>query len=87
VSEAFAGFERQVATVESVLGDLRPFVLGDAFTGADILLASCLEWAGFYGRPLGERLSAYLGRVTARPAYERAAAINYSILPDGSPRR
>jgi glutathione S-transferase len=87
VSEALAGFDRQVATVEGALGDGRPFLLGDAFTGADILLASCLQWATFYGRPLGDRLSAYLGRVMARPAYGRAAAINYSILPDGSPRK
>ena len=31
-------------------------------------------------------LSSYLERLLARPACQRAAAINYSILPDGSPR-
>jgi glutathione S-transferase len=87
VSEALAGFDRQVSTVEAALGDGRRHLLGDLFTGADILLASCLQWATFYGRPLSERLSAYLGRVTQRPAHGRAAAINYSILPDGSPRK
>jgi glutathione S-transferase len=86
VREAFAGFDRQVATVESALGDGREFLLGDRFTGADVLLGTCLEWAGFYGRPLGDRLSAYLARAMARPARKRAAALNYSILPDGSPR-
>jgi glutathione S-transferase len=87
VREAFAGFDRQVSTVEATLGDGRQHLLGDTFTGADILLATCLQWATFYGRPLGERLSAYLERVTSRPAYGRAAAINYSILPDGTPRK
>ena len=87
VREAFAGFDRQVATVEAALGDGRPWLLGDVFTGADILLGTCLEWAGFYGRPLGEGLAAYRERAQARPAFARAAAINYSILPDGTPRR
>jgi glutathione S-transferase len=87
VAEAFAGFERQVATVESALDDGRPYLLGAAFTGADILLATCLQWAQFYERPLSNRLSAYASRVMARPAFARAAALNFSILPDGSPRR
>jgi len=87
VREAFAGFDRQVSTVEAALGDGRQHLLGDTFTGADILLATCLQWATFYGRALGDPLSAYLGRVMSRPAYRRAAAINYSILPDGSPRK
>jgi glutathione S-transferase len=87
VTEAFAGFDRQVGTVEAALRDGRPHLLGDTFTGADILLGTCLQWATFYGRPLADGLSAYLGRVLARPACSRAAAINYSILPDGSPRQ
>jgi glutathione S-transferase len=86
VREAFAGFDRQVATVEEALADGRSFLLGDVFTGADILLATCLEWAGFYRRALGARLSSYLERARSRPAYARAAALNYSILPDGRRR-
>jgi glutathione S-transferase len=86
VAEAFAGFDRQVATVETTLGDGRPYLLGDVFTGADILLGTCLQWATMYGRPLGERLTSYQERVLGRPACRRAAAINYSILPDGSAR-
>ena len=68
VAEAFAGFDRQVATVESALSDGRPFLLGDIFTGADILLGTCLQWAAFYGRALADGLSAYSSRVLARPA-------------------
>ena len=86
VTEAFRGFDRQVETIEHLLGDGREHYLGDAFTGADILLGTCLHWATFYGRPLGDRLTAYLGRVQSRPAQVKAAAINYSILPDGTRR-
>ena len=87
VREAFAGFDRQVATVDAALADGRWWLLGDTFTGADILLGTCLEWAGLYALPLGDRLAAYFDRVRARPAFGRAAAVNYSILPDGTPRR
>lgn len=87
VREAYAGFDRQVATVEATLGDGRPWLLGSTFTGADVLLGTCLEWAAFYERPLGDRLASYLDRLRGRPAFARAAALNYSILPDGTPRR
>jgi glutathione S-transferase len=87
VAEAFAGFDRQVATVDSALADGRQFLLGSTFTGADILLGTCLQWASFYGRALGDGVTAYSNRVFARPAYTKAAAINYSILPDGSRRK
>jgi glutathione S-transferase len=86
VTEAFRGFDRQVETVERRLADGRPHLLGNAFTGADILLGTCLQWAAFYGRALGDGLTAYLGRLQSRPAHGRAAAINYSILPDGTRR-
>lgn len=87
VAEAFAGFDRQVGTVEETLLDGRPYLLGSVFTGADILLGTCLQWATFYARPLSVGLLAYAGRLMERPAYGRAAAINYSILPDGTPRK
>ena len=61
VTEAFRGFDRQVETVERTLADGRPHLLGDTFTGADILLGTCLQWATFYGRALGDGLTAYLG--------------------------
>ena len=44
-----------------------------------------LDWAGFVKIPLGDRLVAYAERMHARPAYQSAAALNYSILPDGRP--
>jgi glutathione S-transferase len=86
VREAFAGFDRQVATVESALEDGRPYLLGATFTGADVLLGTCLQWAAFYGRALPKRLNAYADRLQSRPAFGRAARINYSVLPDGTRR-
>jgi glutathione S-transferase len=50
-----------------------PFVLGEKFTGADILIASIGQWA----RPMlpaGEPVDSYLARCNARPALARARA-------------
>ncbi len=54
--------------------DRGPYMLGDAFSGADILYGS--TFALFMGSPLVPRtdaLAAYVARLTARPAYRRAA--------------
>lgn len=52
-----------------------PYLLGDAFSTADILFGS--TFALFKGSPLlpaDAVLEAYVARLTARPAYQRAAA-------------
>jgi glutathione S-transferase len=86
VAEAFAGFDRQVTVANGALEDDRPWLLGETFSGADILLVTCLDWAHFYDRELSPVLERYRARAAERPAYRAAAALNYSILPDGSPR-
>jgi glutathione S-transferase len=50
-----------------------PYLLGDAFSGADVLIGSA--FALFMGSPLlprTELLVAYVDRLTSRPAYRRA---------------
>ena len=86
IDEAFAGFERQVKVAEEKLSDGRSYLLGETFSGADILLTTCLDWALFYDLQLPEGVAAYRERTNARPAYQSASALNYSILPDGSSR-
>lgn len=57
-----------------------PYLLGDSFSGADILIGSAFIL--FLGSPLLPRtdlLAAYVDRLTGRPAYQRAAA------KDGTP--
>lgn len=55
----------------------RAFLLGDAFTGADVLLTTCLDWAHFYSLPLADGLAEYRTRTTSRDAYRRAFEVNY----------
>jgi glutathione S-transferase len=67
--EAYDAFESRIrAALERA-----PYLLGDAFSTADILLASVFQW-GPHLMPKGEPFDGYLGRLSARPALERALA-------------
>ncbi len=53
--------------------DDRPYILGDGFTAADILIAHTLGWAKKFGHPPeSETVAAYMERVLSRPALARA---------------
>lgn len=69
VAAAREGFEKQVRVADRALQANGPFILGSEFTGADILLVSCLSWAERLELPLTAALQGYLDRVTSRPAY------------------
>lgn len=76
VRAAREGFQKQVQVADQRLALQEPFILGDTFTGADILLTTCLTWAQRFELPLTERLREYMRRMTAREAYRLAFAAN-----------
>jgi glutathione S-transferase len=78
IETAIAGFNKQIQVVTEHLA-ARPFLLGEHFTGADIMLTSILTWAQNYGFDLDSTLQTYAAAQTARPAYKRAAKLNFSI--------
>ncbi len=55
--------------IEAGLGD-KPYILGDTFSAADIMVGSAVAWARFAGA-LGDsaRLTAYAARLAERPAF------------------
>jgi glutathione S-transferase len=68
----FRGKEEMGARVATALR-ANPYLLGDRFSGADLLLASLAHWA----RPMlpaGDPVDAWLARINARPALARAFA-------------
>ncbi len=75
VRAAREGFIKQVQVADQKLAQ-QPFILGASFTGADILLATCLGWAERLEVPLTATLRDYLERATARPAYRAAHLAN-----------
>jgi glutathione S-transferase len=71
-------FERQATEIERRLWGNRPHLLGDDFSAADLLLATCLAWARVVGILLSDTLSDHLSRCSARPAYHAAFARNFT---------
>ena len=86
IAAAKEGFSKQVLGVQREIQSRGPWLLGETFTGADILLETCLWWAGHVGIEIGPTLDEYLAHAQSRPAYRAASSLNYSIHPDGSPR-
>ena len=76
VLAAQEGFQKQVRVADQRLALQGPFILGNTFTGADILLTTCLTWADRFELPLTERLREYMRRTTLREAYRLAFAAN-----------
>lgn len=71
--ERFArAYERMVARFEGAL-EKGPFILGDAFSAADVLYGSVVQW-GSGMLPQRPAFDAYLERLSARPAMKRAQA-------------
>ena len=77
VEAARVYFRKQVAVAADEIEKRGPFLLGDAFTGADILLGSCLDWALFYAEAIPEPLEEYRKRLHERPAFQSAFAANF----------
>jgi len=67
-------YEQVVARLENTLSR-QPYVLGELFTAADVLVGSALQWARAVF-PQSPILDAYIERVGARPALARAEALD-----------
>jgi glutathione S-transferase len=76
VDAALAYFQRQIGSVATALDDGRDWLMGARFTGADMLLTTCLTWATRLEQPLADSLVRFRDRATARPAYVAAMAAN-----------
>jgi glutathione S-transferase len=52
-----------------------PYILGDKFTAADVVIGSNLRWATLFNLiPERKDFSDYVARIVERPAQKRAAA-------------
>lgn len=72
VRAAEARVEQALGYVDQMLG-AQPYIAGERFTLADIAISTSLGmWRGALGKTLSEGLAAYQGRLSARPAHQRA---------------
>ena len=70
--QTFRGGAEARERLASALGD-SPFLLGDRFTAADLLLHSPFAW---FGKPGVPAIDAWVDRCTARPGAAFAAAFD-----------
>jgi glutathione S-transferase len=72
----WGSYDDVLATLKTALAT-GPYLLGEKFTAADLYIGSELNFAAMFGAPglKGEPvIDAYLARLTARPAFQRAMA-------------
>ena len=81
VAKAGEYFRAQLRHVEVALSDGRPYLMGDRFSSADILLTTCLEWAIAYGVGICDNAYPYLENIRQRPAYQLGKAANATTVP------
>ena len=75
-SHAWGDFDLMLDALEKGIGD-KPWVLGEEFTAADVMLGSSVIFMQLFGvLPAVPRLAAYADRCMARPAYRKAAALD-----------
>jgi glutathione S-transferase len=77
---AYGDFEGVMALINAQLAT-GPYLFGARFTAADVLWATALRWTTGFGLvPASPQISAFIERVTARPAFERVAATDAQLL-------
>lgn len=73
-------FQKALKLFSKGLGD-KPYILGENFSGADVLLGQTLLWGTAFKQPIEqENLKAYQERVTSRPALARAKSREAAAL-------
>ncbi|MEP7302183.1 MAG: glutathione S-transferase family protein [Caldimonas sp.] len=76
----YGTYETMLQTLWDQLGN-GPYLLGERFTAADVLWATALRWTTMFKLvPETPAVTAYIERVTSRPAAQRAARIDADIL-------
>ena len=77
----YGNYDLTVNVVDAMLRE-KDYVCGDVFTAADVYLGSQIDW-GIAFKTLPERDSflAYAERLRARPAYQKAKAIDAALMP------
>jgi glutathione S-transferase len=78
----YGTFEQMADTLEKAAAGAAPWLLGERFSAADVYLGSQVLWGTMF-KTLPERaaFAGYGERLRARPAWQRAAALDDALLP------
>ena len=77
IATAVEGFGKLLGFAEQRLAR-HDYLVGEQFTGADLMLATCLIWAQAYKVDIPERLADYRARITGRDTFRKANELNAS---------
>ena len=69
-------FQRMITAASKMIDDKKPYLLGNSFTGVDILLTTTLKWAVDYNQKLPAIFNDYLLKLNDRPQYIEAQRVN-----------
>ena len=78
ISTALEGFDKLLGFAEQRLAH-HDYLVGGQFTGADLMLVTCLVWAHAIRVEVPERLADYRARITGRDAFRTANELNASV--------
>ena len=79
----YGSFDETVDALEGAAKSAAPYLCGEQFTAADVYVGASIGWGMEFGmidaRPA---FTDYVGRVKARPAYQRAMAIDDRLIAE-----
>lgn len=77
----YGSYDRTLEALEGLLSG-QPHVTGTEFTAADVYLGAAVSFGLMFGSiPRRPAFEGYSARVTSRPAYKRAAALDDAAMP------
>lgn len=81
-SVGYGSFEQMTDTLEQAAAGASPWLLGERFSAADVYVGSQVLWGQMF-KTLPERdaFSRYGEQLRARPAWQRAAALDDALIP------
>jgi glutathione S-transferase len=75
----YGDFDTVMAVVAEAV-EPGPYLMGEQFTAADVVLGSTLRWGMMFGvLPKRPEFVAYVGRLEQRPALKRAVALDQEL--------
>jgi glutathione S-transferase len=81
-SAGYGNYDHMVATLAGHFAD-HDYVCGTRFTMADVYVGSQVLWGTQFGTlPQDERFDAYAARLSTRPAYQAAKAIDNALIAE-----
>lgn len=76
----YGGYDTMVDVLETAVG-AHPYITGERFTAADVYVGSQVMWGIQFGSlPKRPAFEAYASRLSGRPAYRKAKAIDDALI-------